>query len=168
MASPVADLANSEPGEPGLNHVDRMLLHHLGSEGRMTNRELAGRVHLSQSATLRRVRRLEESGVIAGYVAVLDRAAVGRATSVFVEITLDGQSDTHLDAFEAAVAQCPDVLSCHLMAGDFDYLLHVVCADVAGYEQAHRQQLAHLPHVARLRSSFALRSVLDRPTSDLL
>ena len=151
-----------------LDRIDLELLQHLGADGRVSNRELSDRVHLSPSATLRRVRRLEDSGVVAGYVAVLNRGAVGRGTSVFVEITLNGQSDTQLDAFEAAVAGCPDVLSCHLMAGDFDYLLHVACADVSGYEQTHRQQLAHLPHVARLRSSFALRTVLDRPTSDLL
>jgi Lrp/AsnC family transcriptional regulator, leucine-responsive regulatory protein len=168
MALLAAETITDDLDDRDFSQVDRQLLHHLGADGRMTNRELAERVHLSQSATLRRVRRLEERGVIAGYVAVLDRTAVGRGTSVFVEITLDGQSDTHLDAFEEAVTHCPDVLSCHLMAGDFDYLLHVACADVAGYEQTHRQQLAHLPHVARLRSSFALRSVLDRPTSDLL
>ena len=151
-----------------IDNVDRLLLRSLGSHARQTNQELSERVHLSPSATLRRLRRLEDSGTIAGYVAVLDRESIGRGTSVFVEITLDGQSDTNLDRFEEAVQDCPDVLSWHLMAGDFDYLLHVVCADVGDYEQIHRNQLAHLPHVARLRSSFALRSVLDRPTSELL
>jgi Lrp/AsnC family leucine-responsive transcriptional regulator len=93
---------------------------------------------------------------------------MGRGTSVFVEITLDGQSDGQLDEFEAAVIDCPDVLSCHLIAGSFDYLLHVACDDVASYENIHRQQLAHLPHVARVQSSFALRTVLDRPATAML
>ena len=93
---------------------------------------------------------------------------MGRGTSVFVEITLDGQSDGQLDEFEAAVIDCPDVLSCHLIAGGFDYLLHVACDGVASYENIHRRQLAHLPHVARVQSSFALRTVLERPATAML
>jgi Lrp/AsnC family leucine-responsive transcriptional regulator len=151
-----------------LDHIDRALLRYLGDAARATNAELADKIHMSQSATLRRVRRLETEGIIERYSVVVNRSAMGRGTSVFVEITLDGQSDGQLDEFEAAVIDCPDVLSCHLIAGGFDYLLHVACDDVASYENIHRQQLAHLPHVARVQSSFALRTVLDRPATAML
>ncbi len=151
-----------------LDHIDRALLRYLGQAARATNAELADKIHMSQSATLRRVRRLETEGIIERYSVVANRSAMGRGTSVFVEITLDGQSDGQLDEFEAAVIDCPDVLSCHLIAGGFDYLLHVACDDVASYENIHRQQLAHLPHVARVQSSFALRAVLDRPATAML
>ena len=151
-----------------LDHIDSALLRYLGDAARATNAELADKIHMSQSATLRRVRRLETEGIIERYSVVVNRSAMGRGTSVFVEITLDGQSDGQLDEFEAAVIDCPDVLSCHLIAGGFDYLLHVACDDVASYENIHRQQLAHLPHVARVQSSFALRTVLDRPATAML
>ena len=151
-----------------LDHIDRALLRYLGPAARATNAELADKIHMSQSATLRRVRRLETEGIIERFSVVANRSAMGRGTSVFVEITLDGQSDGQLDEFEAAVIDCPDVLSCHLIAGGFDYLLHVACDGVASYENIHRRQLAHLPHVARVQSSFALRTVLDRPATAML
>ncbi len=128
----------------------------------MTNVELAERVSLSPSAALRRVRALEREGVIDRYVALVDPAAVGRATTVFVQITLASQHDDHLDAFEAAIARVPEVMRCHLMAGESDYLVQLACADVADYERIHRTHLSGLPGVARLRSSFALRQVCDR------
>lgn len=150
-----------------LDATDRRLLEVLQSDGRITNAALAERVHLSPSACLRRVRRLEEAGVITGYVAVLDRTMIGRATSVFVEIALTSQDEDRLDEFEARVATVPEVLSCHLMAGNSDYLLHVAADDVSDYERIHRTHLARLPHVAQLRSSFALRTVCDRHAHDL-
>ncbi len=150
-----------------LDATDRKLLDVLQADGRVTNAALAEAVHLSPSACLRRVRRLEESGVVTGYVAVLDRALIGRGTSVFVEITLSSQQEELLDEFEAAVSAVPEVLSCHLMAGNSDYLIHVAADDVADYERIHRTHLALLPNVAQLRSSFALRTVCDRKAHDL-
>lgn len=134
----------------------------LQAEGRITNAELAERVHLSASACPRRLQRLESSGVIAGYAARLDPRAVGKPTTVFIEITLNSQRDAALDAFERAVAACPDILECHLMSGDADYLLRVAVADTEDYERVHRKHLAAFPHVARIRSMFALRAVLQR------
>ncbi|MEE1571355.1 MAG: Lrp/AsnC family transcriptional regulator, partial [Acidimicrobiales bacterium] len=96
------------------------------------------------------------------YVALVDPSTVGLGTDVFVEITLVGQAEATLDAFEAAVADRPEVMSCHLMAGDFDYLVHVVVSDVSDYEALHRTHLAQLPGVARMVSSFALRPICDR------
>ena len=142
--------------------IDLAILDELKVDGRITNLELAERVGLSPSACLRRVRNLEERGVIIGYRAMIDRAALGQGTSVFVEISLSSQQEGVLDAFEAAVVAHPSVLSCHLMAGDADYLVHVGCADVADYEQLHRTHLAQLPGVARIRSSFSLREVVSR------
>lgn len=124
----------------------------------MTNADLAERVHLSPSACLRRVRRLEDEGIIAGYVMLVDQAAIGRPTNIFVEITLRGQDEETLEAFESAVVQCSDVMECYLMSGDADYLLRVVAADTADYERVHRI-VASLPGLARTRSSFVLRTV---------
>ena len=145
-----------------LDETDQTILDLLRADGRMTHAALAEEVHLSPSACLRRVRRLEDEGVISGYRATIDRARVGQGTTVFVEISLTSQQEDHLDEFEAAVLSVPEVLSCHLMAGDADYLIQVVAADVADYERVHRNHMARLPHVAKLRSSFALRRVVER------
>lgn len=145
-----------------LDHVDRAILRLLQEDGRMANVDLAEAVHLSPSACLRRVRRLEEGGSIDRYVALVDPSAVGLGTDVFVEITLVGQDEGTLESFEQAVTERPEILSCHLMAGDFDYLVHVVVRDVADYEVLHRTHLAQLPGVARMVSSFALRPICNR------
>ena len=149
-----------------LDRTDHAILTLLQADGRMTHAAIAEEIHLSPSACLRRVRRLEDAGVISGYHARLDRELLGVGTTVFVEISLDGQQEDLLDEFEAAVLQVPEILSCHLMAGDADYLLQVVAADVADYERIHRTAMARLPHVAKVRSSFALRSVIERAPID--
>ena len=145
-----------------LDHVDRAILRLLQQDGRMANVDLAEAVHLSPSACLRRVRRLEEGGSIDRYVALVDPSAIGLGTDVFVEITLIGQDEGTLEEFERAVSERPEIMSCHLMAGDFDYLVRVVVRDVADYEVLHRTHLAQLPGVARMVSSFALRPICDR------
>lgn len=145
-----------------LDRTDRLILTVLQAEGRITNAELAERVHLSPSGCLCRLQRLEDGGVIDGYAAVLNARAIGRPTTVFIEITLNSQRDAALDAFERAVQACPDILECHLMSGSADYLLRVAVAHTEDYERIHRKHLAAFPHVARIRSMFALRSVLGR------
>lgn len=144
---------------PELDRIDRKLLARLAADGRASNTELADHVGLSQSACLRRVQRLERAGIIEGYGARLSPAALGRGETVFIEITLAGQSEAMLDAFERAVAANPEILECHLMAGEYDYLLRVAVADSADYERLHRKQLTTLPHVARIHTHFALRRV---------
>ena len=144
-----------------LDALDQLILGVLQRDGRITTTELGNRVGLSPSACLRRVRRLEDDGVISGYVALIDPHKVDRGTSVFVEISLTSQHEELLDEFELAITQCAEVTSCHLMAGSADYLVHVVCRDVADYERIHRSHLAMLPGVANLRSSFSIRRVLD-------
>ncbi|MGI9019079.1 MAG: Lrp/AsnC family transcriptional regulator [Euzebya sp.] len=146
-----------------LDRTDRRLLSILAQDGRLTNQGLADLVGLSPSACLRRVRRLEESGVIDGYAALLSPAAVGAARSVYVEVTLERQHAATIERFERAVAGCPGLRSAHLMAGGADYLLRIDVADVDGYEQLHREFLTDLPDVARIRSTFALRTIVDRP-----
>lgn len=142
-----------------LDATDRRILTVLQKEGRVTNAELSERINLSPSACHRRVQRLEEEGVIAGYVALLDSRKMGRPTTVFVEITLQGQADDLLEQFEREVARVPDILECHLMAGSADYLLKVLAQDTEDFARIHRQYLARLPGVAQMQSSFALRTV---------
>lgn len=150
-----------------LDATDRSILTALQGDGRMTNAELASTVGLSQSAALRRTRALEDAGVIDRYVTVIDPTAIGLGTTVFTEISLSTQSESQLDDFEAAIVECPEVRSCHLMAGDADYLLQVVCADVGDYERIHRDRLSKLPGVYRIKTSFALRAVCQRTAFEL-
>lgn len=150
-----------------LDSPDRRMLAIIQADGRITNAALAERVNLSPSACLRRLRRLEEAGVIEAYTARLNRRAVGRACEVFIEVTLASQSEERLSAFEQAVSECAAVLECHLMSGDADYLLRVLAADPADYERVHSRYLSRLPGVARIRSNFALRTVCRRDAIDL-
>jgi Lrp/AsnC family transcriptional regulator, leucine-responsive regulatory protein len=143
-----------------IDATDRRLLAALQKDARLTNAELADLAHLSPSACHRRVQRLEEAGLIAAYVALLDPRAIGKPTTVYVEITLQSQATEVLEAFETAVARVPDVLECHLMAGAADYLLKMVVADTEDFARIHRQYLSRLPGVAQMQSSFALRTVL--------
>ena len=142
-----------------LDATDRRILEALQNAGRMTNADLSERVNLSPSACHRRVQRLEADGYIRDYVALLDERKMGRPTTVFVEITLSGQADEVLEAFEKGIKRIPDVLECHLMAGTADYLLKVVAQDTEDFARIHRQHLARLPGVAQMHSSFALRTV---------
>ncbi len=146
----------------GLDATDWKILGLLQGNGRMSNAELAARIHRSESACHRRVRRLEADGVIESYVAVLNQAAIGRPTDIFVEITLANQSEESLDDFEAAVRECPEVMDCYFMTGDADYLLHVAAADTADYERIYRAYLSRFPGTARIRSSFALRTITKK------
>lgn len=142
-----------------MDSIDRRILVALQRKGRMSNSDLSEAVNLSPSACHRRVQRLEAEGYIRDYVALLDARKLGVPTTVFVEITLRGQTDDVLDAFEKSVARIPDVLECHLMAGSADYLLKVVAENTEDFARIHRQYLARLPGVGQMQSSFALRTV---------
>ena len=145
-----------------LDIIDHSILTALQKDGRITNVQLAEQVGLSPSACLRRVQILEDKGIITGYAAMLDAASLGRATHIIVAITLERQSEEYLSAFERAVADCPDVMECYLMAGDADYILRLLARDAADYERIHKEHLSRLPGVARIKSSFALRQVVRR------
>ena len=142
-----------------LDQLDRRILGVLQKKGRISNAELSETVNLSASACHRRVQRLEGDGYIRDYVALLSARKMKVPTTVFVEITLSGQADEVLDAFEKAVARIPDVLECHLMAGTADYILKVVAENTEDFARIHRQHLSRLPGVAQMQSSFALRTV---------
>ena len=143
-----------------LDATDRRILAVLQKDCRITNAELSDRVNLSPSACHRRVQRLEEDGVIAAYVALLDARRMGKPTTVFVEITLQSQAEDLLDAFEREVARVPDILECHLMAGTADYLIKIMAEDTEDFARIHRQFLSRLPGVRQMQSSFALRTVV--------
>ena len=145
-----------------IDRIDRQILQLLQDNARIANNALATAVNLSESACLRRVRRLEDSGLIRQYVALVDQTAAGYPDNVFVQITLQSQQQRDLHAFETAVQNLPEVMECYLMSGDADYLLRVVVADARDYERIHSQQLTRLPGVARVQSNFTLRTVTKR------
>ena len=150
-----------------LDTTDRKILNLLQADGRMSNAELAERINLSPSACLRRVARLDEQGVIAGYAMLVNPDAIGLGTTVFVEVSLDSQAEEFLRNFETAVRGVPAVMECYLMAGDADYLLRCAVADVRDYERIHKEYLSRLPHVARIRTIFAMRTVYKSTAVEL-
>ena len=142
-----------------LDPIDRRILGELQRNGRISNVDLAAAVGLSPSPSLRRVRDLESAGVIGRYAAIIDQNAAGRSLSVFVQVTLERQIETALDAFERSVSERPEVMECYLMTGDSDYLLRVVVADVSAYEVFLKDHLTRIPGVSAIKSSFALNRV---------
>lgn len=142
--------------------IDQRILLELQGDGRITNQDLAARVGLSPSPCLRRVRQLEEAGVIRNYVGLVDPAALGLQVTAFVRVRLDGQDDRHLTAFERAVAGFPEVMECYLMTGESDYQLRVLVASLGAFEEFLRQKLTRIEGVSQVTSSFALRPVVYR------
>ena len=145
-----------------LDRIDHAILHEIQLDGRLSNTALAERVNLSESACLRRLRRLESTGLVRGYVGLVDQSMAGFPDNVFVQITLHSQQQDDLAEFEAQVREIPEVMECYLMSGESDYLLRVIVADARDYERVHSQQLTRLPGVARVHSSFALRTVAKK------
>lgn len=142
-----------------LDEIDRRLLRALQQDGRLTATELAEKVGLTTSPCLRRLRMLENSGIIRGYTALVDQLKIGLPISVFVSIKLDRQSEEAMQRFEAAVRRCPEVLECYLMTGPRDYLLRVVASDLADYERFVKSTLTRIEGIANIESSFALGQV---------
>ena len=147
-----------------LDRHDRAILDALQRDGRLSNVNLARAVNLSESACLRRVRLLEQSGLIYGHAVLVDQKLAGYPSTVFVQISLDKQQQKDIERFELAVADIPEVMECYLMTGDSDFLLRVIAADATDYERIHTQLLTRLPGVARVRSSFSLRTVIKKQT----
>ncbi len=142
-----------------LDRYDRAILQALQQDGRISNVQLAARVNLSESACLRRVRALEQDGLIERYVALLNQKKAGVGGTVFVHIALRREEQSELAAFEKAVQAIPEIMECYLMTGEFDYLLRVVVSDMADFERLHNEALTRLPGVARVNSSIAIRTV---------
>jgi DNA-binding Lrp family transcriptional regulator len=142
-----------------LDKTDRIILTELQRNARQAVAELAAKAGLSPSSCHRRVKLLEEAGLITGYAANLDRARLGLANEFFIEISLSAQTEEAFERFEKAIQRIPEILECHLMSGQFDYLLRVAAADATDYERIHRSLLSRLPGVQRIQSALALRTV---------
>lgn len=142
--------------ERRIDAIDRRILAELQRDGRATIQDLAGRVGLSPSPCLRRIRMLEEAGILKGYVAVVDQARVGLPVSVFASVKLERQREEELDRFALAIARWPEVVECYLMTGRHDYLVRVVVPDLAAYERFLKDKLTRLEGVASIESSYAL------------
>ena len=142
-----------------IDEIDRKIIAAVQNDGRITSHELAARVGLSPSPCARRVRLLEESGVIKGYTAIIDQTKVGLPISAFASIKLERQREGDLDRFAQAVARWPEVADCYLMTGQRDYLLRIVVRDLGAYEQFLKDTLTRLDGVASIETSFALGQV---------
>lgn len=142
-----------------MDYPDRALLDMLQRDSSQTVAILADTIALSSSACHRRIKLLEETGVISGYGARVDPKRLGLAAEVFVEITLLSQSREAMDRFEQAVVDFPEILECHLMSGAADYILRVAATDLDHYDRIHRDCLSRLPGVTSMRSSFSLRPI---------
>ena len=142
-----------------IDQQDRAILRELMRDGRLTNVELAERVNLSPSACLRRVRAMEEAGLIAGYVMLLNAKRANIAGVAFVSVTLRDQGRATLDRFETASQRHPEIAECYLIAGSADYLLRVAYRDAADFERIHTKVLTQLPGVLRVQSTLTLRTV---------
>ncbi|MFO1067072.1 MAG: Lrp/AsnC family transcriptional regulator [Geminicoccaceae bacterium] len=142
-----------------LDAIDVRILRELQADGRLSNVALAERVGLSPSPCLRRVRRLEEDGVIAGYRALLDRTKVGLGLTAFVAIRIEAHHDERAAEVQEALRAMPEVVACHLVSGEADFLLEVVLPDLAAYERLLLGRLLKLPGVRDIRTSFAMRQV---------
>ncbi|MGD0521997.1 MAG: Lrp/AsnC family transcriptional regulator [Terracidiphilus sp.] len=145
----------------GLDELDAAILRHLERHGRATNYEVGEAVGLSASAASRRILALEVTGAIRGYRAQIDDRLLGKRMTVFIRVTLERQSAPVLAAFEDAVRKSKGISSCHLIAGQYDYMLVVRVADIDDYGRLHHNELSRLPGVIRLETSFALRNVLE-------
>lgn len=142
-----------------IDQTDQRILAALQLDGRLSNVDLAEKIGLSASPCLRRVRLLEDAGIIRGYHAAVDQVKVGLPVSVFVSVKLEKQRETDMNRFEAAVRRFPEVLECYLMTGSRDYLLRVVAKDLADYERFLKATLTRIEGVASIESSFALAQV---------
>ena len=141
------------------DETDWRILAALQDDARMSNSDLAAKVHLSPSPCLRRVRELELSGLIQRYVTLLDPLKLGLTVSVFIQVSLEKQMRNALDTFETSVLAREEVMECYLMTGDSDYLLRVVVRDMPSLERFIVDYLAKIPGVSNIRSSFALKQV---------
>ncbi|SCB11461.1 Lrp/AsnC family transcriptional regulator [Rhizobium multihospitium] len=143
-----------------LDAIDRNILRLLRLDARVSNAKLASEVGLSPSACLRRIKLMEQASVIRGYTALVDTSQAEASIAVIINITLERQTEEHLDRFEAAVRKHPEIKECFLMTGGSDYLLRVEVANPGDFERIHKDILSTMPGVLRIHSSFSIRNVL--------
>lgn len=146
-----------------LDRIDRKIIHDLQEDGRMTNVELAQRAGISAPPCLRRVRALEEAGVIRGYHAKLDPSSLGFGITVFAQVGLSSQSETDLQKFEDAVKSWPLVRECHLVSGEADYILKIVAEDWDAYQKFLTTHLTSAPGVSHIKSALGVRTAKYEP-----
>ncbi len=139
--------------------LDRRILDIIQDDARIANAELATKVGLSPSPCWRRVRTLEERGVIRQYASLLEPEAIGLPVNVFATVTLEKQAEKRLEHFEEEILRRPEVMECYLMTGEFDYLLRVVVPDIAAYQRFLLEHLTRIEGIASIKSSFALKQV---------
>jgi len=147
-----------------MDSKDRQIVSELQRNARLSNQDLASRINLSPTPTLRRVRMLEEQGILKGYTAIVDQQAWGLPITVFVRIKLERHSDETVNAFEVAINNMPEVMDCWLMTGRWDYLLHALAADLPAYEAFVREKLQRLKGIAAIDTSFAYSRVKQSQT----
>lgn len=143
-----------------IDAIDRNILRLLRLDARMSNASVAAEVGLSPSACLRRIKLMERAGIIRGYTALVDAGNADSNIAVIINITLERQTEDHLDRFEAAVRKHPEIRECFLMTGGSDYLLRVDVENAGEFERVHKEILSKMPGVSRIHSSFAIRNVL--------
>jgi len=146
-----------------LDRIDRRILRNLQAEGRITNVELATRAGISAPPCLRRVRALEEAGIIRGYHADLAPEALGYGVTVFAQVGLASQAETDLQAFEHLVATWPEVREAHMLTGEADFLLKIVAVDWDSYQRFLSAKLTSAPNVSHVKSALTLRVSKDEP-----
>ncbi len=151
----------TEDAATDLDELDAAILRHLERNGRATNYEVGEAVGLSASAASRRIQALETSGAIRGYRALVDDRLLGKRRTVYIRVTLERQSADVLNAFETAIRRTKGIVSCQLMAGQYDYMLVARVGGIDDYGRLHQNELSRLPGVRRLETSFALREVLE-------
>jgi Lrp/AsnC family leucine-responsive transcriptional regulator len=161
FAQETAAQSSASKPSPELDELDAAILRYLEHHGRATNFEVGEAVGLSASAASRRIQALEAEGAIRGYRALVDDRLLGKRMTVYIRVTLERQSAPVLGAFESAVRHCKEIVSCHLMAGQYDYMLVARVAGIDDYGHLHQNELSRLPGVTRLETSFALRDVLE-------
>lgn len=144
-----------------MDRYNERILHELKNNGRITNAQLAEKIGLSQSACLRRVQELENSGVIAGYKAVIDSIKLGKGFKAFVTVGLATHTRAAQKSFEQAIVQSKEVLECHNVTGEFEYLLQVETNDLADYKYFHTSVLGDIEHVAKITTHVVMESVKD-------
>jgi DNA-binding Lrp family transcriptional regulator len=154
-------IAPADAASPTLDRIDRNILKALQADAAITNAALSERVHLSPAATLRRVEKLKESGLIAKIVAVLDPAKIDMTTLVIVGVVLDRSTPSDFGAFETAAKGIPGCLECHLVAGEFDYFLVLRTRDIADFNRLHAASIISLPGVRQIRTFFVLKEILS-------
>ena len=143
-----------------IDDIDLQILHHLQNDARISNIDLADKVGLTPSPCLRRVKALEDRGVIRKYVGLVDPAKLGLPISIFINVSLERQEQGQLEEFETTIRRFPEVMECYLMTGSSDYLVRIVVPELQAFERFLADHLTRIPGVANIQSSFAVKQVV--------